>query len=405
MSNLRKLFLGFALIATGLGSAMAQNPTIEIQDTSAAPGSQVTLDITFTAGTPDIASIQYFIAPPTGLTLGDLQCDPDPAYPLELFSSCATAPVPNDDALQLLVGPDTTPAALNLSTGRVATLTFTVPATAQPGDTFTFMLEERSGGCFDTTGANATCDTLEGVVTVTAVALECTLNITTAAPLSFMMSPQTLTASLENAGNGDCTGITPTVTGTGYALDAGTTTCTATLTPTGTCDIGITFSGTLGDAGELSVASNDADSPDLLALTSVPANGGGECSLEVTTPTFTMSPQTLSATVNNTGDADCTGITPTVTGAGYAQDAATTTCTATLAPTGTCDIGITFSGTLGDAGQLSVASNDPNTPTVGQLASTAAPPVAIPTLSQWSMILVGAVLAMLAMFGLRRKEG
>jgi len=420
-----------ALLLLAATSTGALASSLTIGNGSGVPGGTATTTLTYTAASPFVQGADITITydatqltpvltnclsglnalANTGTFNGSTCTDSTPAGTITI-SILADSPGASD------------PVHVLFNSGTLGSIDWTIDAGVTPPATFPLDGTTAAGGSGYTDPADGLSlveidstnfPVTDGEISVTDTPpTQCALVITTSSPLDFTATPQTLPATLENDGDGDCTGIDPTVSGTGYTLALTTDpayTCPAspfTLTPADApCNVAITFNGTLGDDGELSVASNDPASPDPLALTSTDNGGGTQCTLSVTVPTFTMSPQTLQATVNNTGDGDCTSIAPTVTGTGYALDATTTTCGTTLAPTDVpCVIGITFSGTVGiDDGELSVASNDPASPTVDDLTSSATAPVAIPTLSQWSMILVGSVLALLAMVGMRRKEG
>jgi len=189
---------------------------------------------------------------------------------------------------------------------------------------------------------------------------------------------------------------------------AQTNSCGASLAPAASCVISVTFTPTALGArsGSLSVASNAATSPNLVALsgTGTSAPTGAVASLAPTSLTFgtqqigTTSPAQL-LTLQNTGDATLT-IAGIVVSGDFAQ---TTTCGATLAPGASCAINVTFTPTVAGprTGSVVVTSDGAGSPSTAALSGTGtdgtAAAVPLPTLSQWSLILLGVLLGAVAL--------
>lgn len=190
---------------------------------------------------------------------------------------------------------------------------------------------------------------------------------------------------------------------------AQTNTCAATLAPAASCTISVTFTPTaLGArAGAITVNSDAASSPN-----TVPLSGTGVAAPPVATALLsppaiafgnqlvgtTSAAQTL--TLQNVGGTDLT-IASIVASGDFAQ---TNTCPATLGPTASCTISVTFTPTVLGArnGAITVTSNGVGSPNVSTLSGTGAavpPPAtpgqAIPTLSQWALIGLCVLLGLL----------
>ena len=181
---------------------------------------------------------------------------------------------------------------------------------------------------------------------------------------------------------------TVTVTNTGSApltvsgltlggIDGGSfaaTGCSAAVAPGGTCTVSVTFRPpTAGaKAATLTIASDASNAAPVVALT-----GTGVEPLAAVAPTalaFAAQPvATTSAgqavTVTNSGTAPLTVSGVTVTGIAAADFAQTNTCTAAVAPGGTCTVTVTFRPT--------VTGTRTATLTVASDAGVAAPTVAL----------------------------
>ncbi|MEO8134402.1 MAG: IPTL-CTERM sorting domain-containing protein, partial [Betaproteobacteria bacterium] len=160
-------------------------------------------------------------------------------------------------------------------------------------------------------------------------------------------------------------------------------------------------------SGAVSVTSDAAGSPHSSALggTGIPASSPA---VSLTPPALAFGSQlvgTTSAaqalTLQNVGTATL-NIASIVASGDFAQ---ATTCGATLAPTLSCTINVTFTPTaLGSrTGAISVASDAPGSPHASALSGTGAavPPsglvAQIPTLSEWALIALSLLVAMLAL--------
>jgi hypothetical protein len=118
-------------------------------------------------------------------------------------------------------------------------------------------------------------------------------------------------------------------------------------------------------------------------------------------------------TVINNGTANLIVSSVSLAGANAGDFALpTNTCTgSSLAPLATCSVTVSFTPTaLGNrAATLSIASNDPATPAVVNIAGTGiAAPVggvaSVPTLSEWALIALNLMLACGVFAGMNRKE-
>ena len=191
--------------------------------------------------------------------------------------------------------------------------------------------------------------------------------------------------TVTNTGNASLSITGITVSGPDAAAFAKSTTC-ATVAPSATCTISVTFTPTTAGAktASLSIASNVTGSPTLVGL-----SGTG-----VTSPAVSLTPSSLTfasealnttstasvVTLTNTGSANLVVSGVTVSGPDAAAFAPASTC-ATVAPSATCTISVTFTPTTAGAktASLSIASNVTGSPTLVGLSGT----VTVTTLSQF----------------------
>ena len=188
---------------------------------------------------------------------------------------------------------------------------------------------------------------------------------------------------------------------------AQTNTCAATLAPSASCTINVTFTPTaLGVRnGAVSVASNAAGSPHSSTLSGTGTAVPPGPAVSLTPPALAFGSQLIGATtaaqaltLQNIG-----GPTLNIASIGASGDfAQTNTCGATLAPTATCTINVTFTPTALGArsGAVTVASDAAGSPHSSALSGTgvAAPPppgaaTEIPTLSEWGLIVLSLLVA------------
>jgi len=151
---------------------------------------------------------------------------------------------------------------------------------------------------------------------------------------------------------------------------AQTNTCSTALAPNATCTISLTFSptGTGDRAASLSITHNAAGSP-----TSVAINGTGTApGISIAPSRVTFENQTVnttsgsqSVTITNTGTANLTVSSVSVTGSDSTQFAQTNNCSAALAPNASCTISVTFSpsATGGKTASLAISHSGVGSPT------------------------------------------
>ena len=155
-----------------------------------------------------------------------------------------------------------------------------------------------------------------------------------------------------------------------------------TIAPSDTCTVDVVFSPTSAGSksANLSIPSNDPDTPTL----TVPLSGTGTAPSQ---PNISVSPtshdfgsvnvgSTSAAqafTATNTGDADLVLGTLSITGADASEfGIQNDNCSGqTVAPSGTCIVNVVFSPTSTEvkSANLSISSNDPDTPTLNMALS------------------------------------
>jgi hypothetical protein len=156
---------------------------------------------------------------------------------------------------------------------------------------------------------------------------------------------------------------------------AQTNTCGAGIAAGATCVISVTFTPTTAGprVGTLSVASNAASSPDVVALAGMGLPSGPAASLSVTTMTFSARPLGSTSpsqpmTLSNTGNATLT-ITSIAASGDFAQ---TNNCGASVNAGASCIINVTFTptGTGARAGAVIITDNGPGSPRSVALVGT-----------------------------------
>lgn len=402
------------------GAAVAQQSSLTAAVSGGTPGTTATYTLTYVAGTPYIGDVAFNIALDPAVvdvatatcTLADFTGRPNAANVSVVNTDCfidagtgvVTLRLATNLNFPVLEFPEGLAATLSLPILAAATLPSTPDITIPAGQTG----GDAGGNPVAITEANFTLveATIDGMVTTEP---DITVAPTT---LTFMEGTgATQTVTITNDGTDDLS-ITAIALATGtefsFADNAGDPcgTLPATLAPTENCVIDVTYGGT-GTAGDtLTISSNDPDEQAVPVALNVTPIGGGACDLTIapTTVTFDLqalvSPQTV--TVTNAGTVDCTGTTVTISG-NYTQ---TSACADPLLPAGTCDISVADNGSAaGDAGVLTVTSNEDTVTAAVNTVDGALAPVSIPTISQWSMIIVASLLGLVAMVGLRRREG
>jgi hypothetical protein len=200
-------------------------------------------------------------------------------------------------------------------------------------------------------------------------------------------------ATLTNSGTASLTGITPTITGTGaadFAITTGSNACGTTLAAGSSCSIYITFSpaSVASFTATLSVADNDAKSPQTAALSGVGTTPPAPIAALTAPAAFTSTTvgataTAQSATLTNSGNAPLTGITPTIIGTNPTDFAITTgsnACGTTLVAGSSCSIYVTFTPASASSftATLSVADNAANSPQTAALSGVGTAPI-VPT--------------------------
>src|SRR5208282_2998367 len=193
------------------------------------------------------------------------------------------------------------------------------------------------------------------------------------------------TETVTNAGTANLTISTVTVGGTNasdFAKSADT--CTgATVTPTNTCTVSVTFtpSATGSRSASLSFTDNASNSPQTVSLSGTgiaPAVSLSGSSLSFANQLVGTTSTAQAETVTNTGTANLT-ISTVAIGGTNASDFAkrADTCTgATVVPNGACTVSVTFtpSATGSRSASLSFTDNASNSPQTVSLSGTGIAP-------------------------------
>jgi hypothetical protein len=196
-----------------------------------------------------------------------------------------------------------------------------------------------------------------------------------------------MAATLSNTGNATLN-ISKTALGganaADFAIATGTNACGATLAASATCSIYITFTPSVAQAESATLTVTDNATP---ATQSTSLTGTGTA---VPAPVVSLTPASLSftattgttsaaqtATLKNTGNATLNISGITLTGGDAADFAQTNTCGATLAPSLTCTISITFTpaSAAGFTASLQVADDAAGSPHTVSLSGTGTAPV------------------------------
>lgn len=196
-----------------------------------------------------------------------------------------------------------------------------------------------------------------------------------------------------------------TVTGFDATFTSVADTCSGqTLAPAATCTVTVAMAtGTVGNlSGALSIPSNADTSPEAVtlqgvvqaaALTANPVSG--------TTLTGMVMPGDTATVVLTNTTADPIAIMSMVSDA--TNFSVADNCTGSVPANGTCTVTVTYNGpdTVMDA-ELTITAD--TGAFVFPLTGGQMEPIGIPTLSQWSMMIMASLLALMAAFGLRRQE-
>jgi hypothetical protein len=394
--------------------------------TSSAMAQSITIgsDTILTGGT---ASIQVSYASEGDTTILGVTAVVDYDETNFTFAGCTQGTAPtgvtlscSDDGAAVTVGALSLGASLP-DIDPIATIEFTYSGAATPPPDVVSALTFGAGTVCSDAGANAVnCAQNPGQITVTdVIPFSLTVNPTSVdfgdVEQNSDPAAQTVTITADAGNNADLTGLTiGTATGSFSATNVD---CGTTLAPGASCQVSVDVTdtsvlGALAGAFDVTTTETGTTTVNLAAnITEVVILPD----IDVSPLTLTFDPAAPTAqtvTISNVAmagaqDLNVTGITPT----GNFEIVAGGDCAATpftLAPGASCTVSVAPTATAmeNDTGTLVVDSDDADEPSVTvALSLTTAIPIAIPTLSQWSMILVGSLLALLAMGGLRRKEG
>jgi hypothetical protein len=186
-----------------------------------------------------------------------------------------------------------------------------------------------------------------------------------ATPVGLPSVPQTVT--LTNSSTASLTLSSIAVTGTNASDVAQSNNCGTTLLARGTCTVQVAVTPAAAGvrSAYIGIATSTGDSPQYVPIGSTGASSGTGPVLKLSTSTlsFTQAAESASAasmvTVTNIGTAPLTVSGISFSGANAPSFTETDTCSAAIAPNGTCIISITFTPFLATANTatLSVASN------------------------------------------------
>ena len=192
------------------------------------------------------------------------------------------------------------------------------------------------------------------------------------------------TVSIGNTGTAACSVSSLAISPAEFSIGS---TAAFTVQPGNTVSVAVNYTptNTGADSGALVVRSNDPSSPSV----SVSVGGTGilapVCNLSLSSASLAFSTVAIGSTanrsvqLNNTGTAACQLSALTVSGSGYSLGSGAPSATAQIAPGGSASVPVTFSPVLPGAssGSLTIASNDPDTPSAvvtltgtGQQATT-----------------------------------
>ena len=252
------------------------------------------------------------------------------------------------------------------------------------------------GGACANAGSAATCTvTMDAAKTVTASFKDTPLVSGLTATLTFASqniasTSPAQTVTLSNTGTA-ALNITSINTTTGDFVT--TNTCGAGTGAGGSCTLNVSFKPTAGGprTGTLTLTTDATDSPHSITLTG--SGQGALAKLSATSKTFASQNQGTTSvmqtlTVTNSGGAVLNISSITATG-DFTQ---TTTCGATLVPTVSCNISISFAPTSVGAmtGSIVITSDSPNSPQTVSLSGTG---LAVPVVSLGASALSFAVVS------------
>lgn len=222
--------------------------------------------------------------------------------------------------------------------------------------------------------------------------------------------------TVTNTGNLYLNVSSVSVTGTNanqYSANIGT--CNNAVGPGLTCTVSVTFMPTSSGSksATLHIASDASNNTDLTVALS---GSGGAPGFSVSPTSYTYaltafgSTKVQSFTVTNTGTTPLTVSTATLSGTNANQFSVSQgTCASAVAAGATCSLTATFAPTLASGAGSKTATltipNDAGSPvTVALNGTSAAALAAIPTLSEWGLIVMFVLLAATATLSIRRKH-
>ena len=268
------------------------------------------------------------------------------------------------------------------------TRTTTCGATLAVGDNCTFSITFKPSAIGSRTASLSITDSASG--SPHTVALTGTGTGVTLSPAGLTFSDQVAgttssaqVVTLSNIGTTSLTSIVTSFTGTNAGDFARTTTCGSTLAAGASCTISVTFSPTAGGArtATLRVTNSDPTSPQQVSL-----SGTGLSPVASLSPTSvpfgnqrlntTSNPSTV--TLTNSGNANMTITSISLTGTNASNFALTNSCGATLAAGANCTMSVTFtpSATGSRTASISIVDNAPGSPHTVALSGTGTSPVA-----------------------------
>jgi hypothetical protein len=346
------------LTLTASAAAVVGTSTITIKGVSSALTQSATLSLTVNASPTADFSLS---AAPTSVTItqGNTGASTITVNPLDGFSANVTL-----SATGLPSG--VTKTFNSNPTASASRLTFTASATAATG-TVTVTVKGVSGSLSHTTTVSLTVNSSGGSPAVTLSPTSETwgsivVGVKTAAKLVTLTNSGTGTLNISNiASSGD------------FALATSSKPCGSTLAAGLSCKIAVTFTptqaGTRG--GNITIIDNAAGSPQTVALS---GTGVNQATLTPVSATYAAQKRgTTSAakvfTLTNKQPVVLSGIAVSTTGD---FSVSTTTCTSSLAATGTCKISVVFSPTAvgSRTGTVKVTDSANNSPQVSNLMGT-----------------------------------
>jgi hypothetical protein len=268
------------------------------------------------------------------------------------------------------------------------TRTTTCGATLAVGDNCTFSITFKPSAIGSRTASLSITDSASG--SPHTVALTGTGTGVTLAPGSLTFGSQVAgttssaqVVTLSNIGTTSLTSIVTSFTGTNTGDFARTTTCGSTLAAGASCTISVTFTPTGNGArsATLRVTNSDPTSPQQVSLSGTGLSP--VASLAPTSVAFgnqrvntTSNPSTV--TLSNSGAANMTITSISLTGTNASNFALTNSCGATLAAGANCTMSVTFtpSATGSRTASISIVDNAPGSPHTVALSGTGTNPIA-----------------------------